>query len=124
MTKEWNNVIKTELGYREYRSQKKKILQKLDEHDNYAPIHYAVLSNNGFVCKELLNKYGCGKNWLIFFGMIFFAFFVCQDVNLLGFNAQTALHLAAASTEMEKGMSDREVITAWAINIDLLFYYL
>ena len=42
---------------------KKKIIEKLDNENNYAPIHYAVLSNNKDVFEYLLKpKFKCGNN--------------------------------------------------------------
>ncbi|CAF1049841.1 unnamed protein product [Adineta ricciae] len=71
----------------QYKGQKKKIIEKLDDENNYAPIHYAVRSNNRFICEKLLDdEYNC-------------------NVNLLGWAGQTPLHLAVCSADIEKEMS-------------------
>ena len=86
----------------QFRSAKKIILQKIDDDNHYAPIHYAVRSNNRFICKELLGeKYQCSKNGVIrLAGTSSMPSF--PDVNLLGRDGLTPLHLAACSPEIEE----------------------
>jgi hypothetical protein len=45
-----------------YNRQKRKIIEKLDEEDQYAAIHYAVLSNNLFACDKLIKTHKCSKD--------------------------------------------------------------
>ncbi len=41
----------------QYRRQEKNELEKLDEENYYAAIHYAVLGNNNILCNKLLFSY-------------------------------------------------------------------
>ncbi|UJR12744.1 hypothetical protein I4U23_016918 [Adineta vaga] len=68
----------------QYKGHKKKLVEKLDDDNNYAPLHYAVRANNRFSCEKLLNNE-----------------FQC-NVNLLGWAGQTPLHIAACSSEIEE----------------------
>ena len=53
------------LQQRRYKRNIKEIIERLDEKDHYAPIHYAVQANNKFVLKELLERHKCGKDKLL-----------------------------------------------------------
>lgn len=55
--------FKKELDDWKRRNDKKEIIEKLDNENNYAPIHYAVLSNNKVVVEHLLGlELKCGNN--------------------------------------------------------------
>ncbi|CAF0876303.1 unnamed protein product [Adineta steineri] len=74
----------------QYKGSKKKITEKLDDENSYAPLHYAVRSNNKYVCEKLINdEYQC-------------------NVNLLGWAGQTPLHLAACSRQLEEKIKDTQ----------------
>ena len=90
------------LNSRKYKGAKKKIVQKLDDDNNYAPIHYAIISNNRYICSELLgHKYECSE---YFFPRISLVDFYPVGVNLLGWDGQTPLHFAACSSKIEEEM--------------------
>ena len=48
-----------------YKRDKKKIIEKLDEKNHYALIHYDAEANNKFVLTKLLYDYKCGKDKLL-----------------------------------------------------------
>ncbi|UJR16752.1 hypothetical protein I4U23_003652 [Adineta vaga] len=89
----WQDIVR-KLNDPPYKVQKKEILEKLDEEDNYAALHYAVLSNKLFFCQELIENFKC-------------------NVNLIGNDGQTPLHLAASLVDDE---NNTEIVT---ITIDL-----
>ncbi len=45
-----------------YFGQTIQVLEKLDEADDYAVLHHAVLANNLSACQELIGKYHCSNN--------------------------------------------------------------
>ena len=61
---QWNAIDEL-LQQWEYKSDEKKIIEKIDEEHHYAAIHYAVQANNKELCKKLLDKYKCGKAQLL-----------------------------------------------------------
>jgi hypothetical protein len=63
---QWTH-IDDELNNVQFKKQKKKIVEKLDDDDNYAAIHHAVLCNNLNACQKLIDVYKCSKNLFIFF---------------------------------------------------------
>lgn len=100
----WNNVI-AKFRKPPYKNYERKIFEKLDEKDHYAILHHSVLSNNLWVCQELIEKYQCSKHRFNFFLSLFidcFVLFFFIDINLIGNDGQTLLHLAASSIEIEE----------------------
>jgi hypothetical protein len=43
------------------KSQMTKMLEKLNETDHYAILHYATVFNNVLFCKIIIEQYGCSK---------------------------------------------------------------
>ncbi|CAF1134348.1 unnamed protein product [Adineta steineri] len=83
--------IEDKLKDHPYKRQKNEILEKLDEENNYAALHYAVLSNNVSIFETLIEKYKC-------------------DINLIGNDGQTPLHLAARSREVEEATGEEALL--------------
>ncbi|CAF1436980.1 unnamed protein product [Adineta ricciae] len=65
------------------KSQMTKILEKLNEADQYAILHYATTFNNVPFCQIIIENYGC-------------------HVNLIGWDGETPLHIAARLTDINK----------------------
>ncbi|CAF0779675.1 unnamed protein product [Adineta steineri] len=65
------------------KSQMTKMLEKLNEADLYAILHYATTFNNVPFCKIIIEDYGC-------------------YVNLVGWDGETPLHIAARLTDINK----------------------
>ncbi|CAF0756395.1 unnamed protein product [Adineta steineri] len=65
------------------KSQMTKMLEKLNEADLYAILHYATIFNNVAFCKIIIEDYGC-------------------YVNLVGWDGETPLHIAARLTDINK----------------------
>ncbi|CAF4206991.1 unnamed protein product, partial [Adineta steineri] len=74
-------IIAQHHGYN--KSQMTKMLEKLNEADLYAILHYATIFNNVPFCKIIIEDYGC-------------------YVNLVGWDGETPLHIAARLTDINK----------------------
>ena len=97
-TDQWT-YIDAELDEDQFKKQQKRIIEKLDDDDNYAAIHHAVLRNNLRLCQKLIAVYKCSKNLPMIY---FYHWFCLSDVDLIGWGGMTALHLAARSTKIDK----------------------
>ncbi|CAF1381775.1 unnamed protein product [Adineta ricciae] len=96
-------IIAAKLQSSAYKGREKEVFEKIDEQDSYALLHHAVLSNRLWICQKLINKYKC-------------------DVNLIGCDGQTPLHLSARSPEI-KSNTDETTNTS-TTSEDTIFHYL
>ena len=55
----WKRIAEI-LEQRQFKRSKKDVIEKLDEENNLAAIHYAVQANNRYVCRKLIYDYKCG----------------------------------------------------------------
>jgi transcriptional regulator NrdR family protein len=62
--KEFLEQIEEDHGYN--KSQMTKMLEKLNEIDHYAILHYATIFNNVPFCKIIIEDYGCSKALLFY----------------------------------------------------------
>lgn len=97
----WEEFVKHISWQRLSDKQIKDLIETLDCEKQWAPLHYAVDANNGFVSKKLTGsdkRFRCGALDRLFHTLNTINYiFLDSDINIQGGNGENVLHVVARS---------------------------